>query len=482
MKWRNTLVATATAAAALALAVDAQAERYDTSFESGEGFAIGGKDGPGVGHVAYGSGGINLQSPGVLSQGGNDILWWENSGQLGSGSLDQEIYDPNNLFGAPHQGTNGSVLPTPHTGNQAFRLSNAKGNQGAILNVGVQVWEAAGETEAGDEGSTGGTFGTTGFGPTNNQHGEDNTTPAPVTATWGNSFAGYWVRTVLTENTVGNGFAGDALSISASQTDLSGQRLTHINFFGNDSTHNLHATASGTEFTDSNIDGQGYQFTSGTSPALNWGDWYYVTEEVIFVDTLDLAEAIANGPPDGDGSPDEGLDKVRYTIREDDGFGNPGSIVWTVELGSWEAPYWWAAYGGTVGQHIAIDTWAMRVGNSGDDGTQEDLGLVLDDFTFMTMRDGDINGDRVVNALDLSILAANWLATDAYHLRGDVNHDLNVNSLDLSILASNWLAGSSGESISFNEALASVGLGGIPEPSSLALLALGAMAITRRRR
>ena len=52
MKWRNTLVATATAAAALALAVDAQAERYDTSFESGEGFAIGGKDGPGVGHVA----------------------------------------------------------------------------------------------------------------------------------------------------------------------------------------------------------------------------------------------------------------------------------------------------------------------------------------------------------------------------------------------------------------------------------------------
>ncbi|MFI5240327.1 MAG: glycosyl hydrolase [Candidatus Saccharimonadia bacterium] len=52
---------------------------------------------------------------------------------------------------------------------------------------------------------------------------------------------------------------------------------------------------------------------------------------------------------------------------------------------------------------------------------------------------GDLNGDGVVNILDLSILASNWgVHTGAGSSSGDINSDGIVDITDLSIMASNW--------------------------------------------
>jgi hypothetical protein len=53
---------------------------------------------------------------------------------------------------------------------------------------------------------------------------------------------------------------------------------------------------------------------------------------------------------------------------------------------------------------------------------------------------GDANGDGVVNAVDLSILASEWgrQCTSQQPCRADFNHDGIVNAVDLSILAANW--------------------------------------------
>jgi chitodextrinase len=51
---------------------------------------------------------------------------------------------------------------------------------------------------------------------------------------------------------------------------------------------------------------------------------------------------------------------------------------------------------------------------------------------------GDINGDGVVNVLDLSIIASNYGKTGMTLAQGDLNGDGVVNIYDLSIIASNW--------------------------------------------
>jgi hypothetical protein len=47
---------------------------------------------------------------------------------------------------------------------------------------------------------------------------------------------------------------------------------------------------------------------------------------------------------------------------------------------------------------------------------------------------GDLNGDFLVNSLDLAILLSNWLGTGS----GDCNGDGIVDSRDIAVLLSNW--------------------------------------------
>lgn len=58
--------------------------------------------------------------------------------------------------------------------------------------------------------------------------------------------------------------------------------------------------------------------------------------------------------------------------------------------------------------------------------------------TGTTAKVGDLNGDGVVNALDLSTLLSNWYKTGLTSAQGDLNGDGTVNAFDLSTLLTNW--------------------------------------------
>jgi hypothetical protein len=96
---------------------------------------------------------------------------------------------------------------------------------------------------------------------------------------------------------------------------------------------------------------------------------------------------------------------------------------------------------------------------------------------------GDVNGDGIVNAQDIAVIASNWLQTGTkFTVTGDANADGVVNAQDIDVIASHWLqtaaAGGGG--------LGSGGGNGtaVPEPSTLLLAALGGLALLacRRRR
>ncbi len=82
---------------------------------------------------------------------------------------------------------------------------------------------------------------------------------------------------------------------------------------------------------------------------------------------------------------------------------------------------------------------------------------------------GDTDGSGTVDGDDLSLLLANWGPGTQWE-QGNFNSDNTVNEDDLSLLLANW--GASGAPM-VGEA--------IPEPVSLSLLAMGAMAFLRRR-
>lgn len=101
---------------------------------------------------------------------------------------------------------------------------------------------------------------------------------------------------------------------------------------------------------------------------------------------------------------------------------------------------------------------------SGNDGYADNLG-------FKIRYHGDLNGDGFVGIEDMDILLANWGRTDitAGSLQdGDANADGVINAADLQIVRDHWGNGTPA--------------GNVPEPGTLALIALGGVAITRRRR
>jgi len=87
---------------------------------------------------------------------------------------------------------------------------------------------------------------------------------------------------------------------------------------------------------------------------------------------------------------------------------------------------------------------------------------------------GDGNVDGKVDLTDFTFLAANFNGSNKNWLQGDYNYDGTVNLTDFTFLAAN-----------FNQSLAAEGgsLGSaVPEPTTVALLALGATALIARRR
>ena len=101
---------------------------------------------------------------------------------------------------------------------------------------------------------------------------------------------------------------------------------------------------------------------------------------------------------------------------------------------------------------------------------------------------GDTNLDGTVNFADLLALAQHYGQSGQTWSTGDTNYDGTINFTDLLNLAQNYgqtiPAGSSSFSPSFAAAwdLAVSEAGSVPEPTSVGLLAVGALGLISRRR
>ena len=110
----------------------------------------------------------------------------------------------------------------------------------------------------------------------------------------------------------------------------------------------------------------------------------------------------------------------------------------------------------------------------GDITYSADLSIYRSEIYHTMALPGDVNFDGVVNGLDLSLVASEWLekGSGPSDPPGDANHDGVVNGLDVALIYSHWTdLNSSGG-----------GSAAVPEPSMFVLAALSGIGLLAYRR
>jgi hypothetical protein len=201
--------------------------------------------------------------------------------------------------------------------------------------------------------------------------------------------------------------------------------------------------------TGTNLTGMVMTFRIVHPNAPGTVDWWVSNKEtsasdsVIFTDTGTIEGPGSSGPAPGDfdGDGDVDADDV------DDLCANMGGDVGTYDMDN----------DGDVDE----DDMTFHVENYLEYDSDGD-GIADGSGTFR----GDFNTDGTVNGTDLSILSGGFGTTTGF-VGGNANCDTTVNGTDLSILSS---------------VFGSAATAAVPEPATMSVVALGALALLRRKR